>query len=132
MKISEVSDRSGLSVKTVRYYSDIGLVAASGRSNSGYRQYNETSLQELIFIRRAREFGFSIAECHELLGLFSNKARSSSDVKKIANRRLKDIRKKQNELQCLHDELFHLIQACRGDSRPDCPIISNLADTEQT
>ena len=58
MKISEVSDRSGLSVKTVRYYSDIGLVAASGRSNSGYRQYNETSLQELIFIRRAREFGF--------------------------------------------------------------------------
>ena len=131
MKISEASERSSLSVKTIRYYSDIQLVAASGRSEAGYRQSDETSLQKLIFIRRAREFGFSIEECKELLGLYSNKARSSADVKKIANRRLEDICKKQNELQCLHDELSHLIQSCRGDNRPECPIISNLADVKQ-
>ena len=132
MKISEASERSGLSVKTVRYYSDIGLVAAPGRSYAGYRHYNEASIKKLVFIRRAREFGFSIEECKELLELYSNKARSSSDVKKIASRRLEDIHKKQIELQCLHDELFHLTQACKGDNTPDCPIISNLADVKQS
>ncbi len=128
MKISEASEQSGLRVKTIRYYSDIGLVAPSGRNDAGYRQYDKTSLQQLIFIRRAREFGFSIPECRDLLGLYSDKARSSADVKKIASTRLEDIRKKQDELQCLHDELFHLVQNCRGDDRPDCPIISNLAE----
>ena len=128
MKISEASEQSGLPVKTIRYYSDISLVAPSGRSNAGYRRYDEKSLQKLIFIRRAREFGFSIAECRELLGLYSNNARSSADVKKIASNRLEDIRKKQGELRCLYDELSHLVQNCRGDDRPDCPIISTLAD----
>lgn len=130
MKISEASEKTGLPVKTIRYYSDIGLVDPSGRSDAGYRSYDQATLQKLIFIRRAREFGFSIEECHELLGLYSDKARSSADVKKIANRRLEDIRKKQEELKCLHDELSNLVQNCRGDDRPDCPIISNLADVK--
>ena len=130
MKISKASEQSGLPVKTIRYYSDIGLVASAGRSNAGYRRYDQTSLQKLIFIRRAREFGFSIEECRELLGLYSNNARSSADVKKIACHRLEDIRKKQDELQCLYNELSHLVQNCSGDDRPDCPIIANLADVK--
>ena len=128
MKISEASEQSGLPVKTIRYYSDISLVAPSGRSNAGYRRYDEKSLQKLIFIRRPREVGFSIAECRELLGLYSNNARSSADVKKIASNRLEDIRKKRGELQRLYDELSNLVQNCRGDDRSDCPIISDLAD----
>ena len=127
MKISHAAERAGLPVKTVRYYADIGLVAPSDRSAAGYRSYDHAAIQRLIFIRRARAFGFGISECRELLGLYEDDSRSSADVKAIAKRRLAEIEEKQKELQYLHDELAHLITACRGDNRPACPIISGLA-----
>ena len=83
-------------------------------------------MRKLTFVRRAREFGFSVEKCRELLGLYSDQNRSSADVKEIAKRRLDDIREKQRDLQSLHDELAHLIEACNGDHRPDCPIIDYL------
>ncbi len=126
MNISAVSQAAGLPVKTVRYYSDIGLVPAPARSASGYRRYDSAALRKLVFVRRAREFGFAVEECRELLDLYGNRQRSSADVKRIAARRLAEIAQKQRELQSLHDELAHLVEACRGDDRPDCPIIDSL------
>ena len=126
MNISAASKAAGLPAKTVRYYADIGLVPAPARSESGYRSYDDASVRKLAFVRRAREFGFSIAECRELLGLYEDRRRSSADVKRIAARRLDEIALKQKELQSLHDELAHLVDACRGDDRPDCPIIDGL------
>ena len=126
MNISAVADAAGLPVKTVRYYSDIGLVPAPARSMAGYRSYDDAAVRKLVFVRRAREFGFSVEECRELLDLYEDRHRSSADVKRIAARRLDEIAKKQRELQSLHDELAHLVEACRGDHRPDCPIIDGL------
>lgn len=123
MNISQAAKMSGLPTKTVRYYADINLVQAQGRTQAGYRTYSETEVRKLIFVRRAREFDFTIEECRELLSLFEDRDRSSADVKNLATKRLKQIEKKQHELQSLHDELAHLVQACRGDHRPDCPII---------
>ena len=126
MNISAVADAARLPVKTVRYYSDIGLVPAPARSAAGYRSYDDPAVRKLVFVRRAREFGFSVEECRELLDLYEDRHRSSADVKRIAARRLDEIAKKQRELQSLHDELAHLVEACRGDHRPDCPIIDGL------
>jgi len=126
MNISKAAQASGLPTKTVRYYADIGLVDPVGRTSAGYRSYDAASIRRLAFIRRAREFGFSIENCRELLGLYQDDARSSADVKKIASMRLEEIEQKQRELQCLHDELSHLVKNCRGDNRPDCPIIDYL------
>ena len=67
-------------------------------------------------------------ECSELLNLYEDQNRSSADVKRIATRRLQKIARKQRELQSLHDELAHLVDACKGDHRPDCPIIDNLGN----
>ena len=67
-------------------------------------------------------------KCRELLDLYADRHRSSADVKRIATRRLDEIAKKQRELQSLHDELAHLVEACRGDHRPDCPIIDGLGE----
>ncbi len=128
MNISVASKAAGLPTKTVRYYADIGLVPAPARSASGYRSYNDASVRKLVFVRRAREFGFSISECRDLLGLYEDRQRSSADVKRIATGRLQEIAEKQRELQSLHDELAHLVDACRGDDRPDCPIIDSLGD----
>ncbi len=126
MNISAAAKAAGLPVKTVRYYADIGLVKASGRSEAGYRTYDASAVAKLVFVRRARAFDFSIEDCRELLGLYENQARSSADVKAIASRRLDEIRQKQRELRSLHDELAHLVDACKGDARPDCPIIDAL------
>ena len=128
MNISTASKAAGLPVKTVRYYADIRLVSAPSRSEAGYRTYNDSAVRKLVFVRRAREFGFSIEECRELLSLYEDKYGSSADVKRVATKRLKEIAGKQRELQSLHDELTHLVNACKGDDRPDCPIIDGLGN----
>ena len=128
MNISAASRAAGLPVKTVRYYADIELVSAPFRSESGYRIYDGSAVRRLVFVRRARAFGFSIGECRELLSLYEDQHRSSADVKRIATKRLEEIAKKQRELQSLHDEFAHLVDACKGDDRPDCPIIDGLGN----
>ncbi|MEM7071857.1 MAG: MerR family transcriptional regulator, partial [Pseudomonadota bacterium] len=87
MNISTASKITNLSVKTLRYYDDIGLVRPASRNRSGYRIYDDITIRKLIFIRRARAFGFSIQECHDLLALYADEKRSSADVKKIASKR---------------------------------------------
>ena len=67
INISKAAKAAGLPVKTVRYYGDIGLVAAQQRSASGYRLYDDRSLRKLIFVRRTRGFGFSIEACRDLM-----------------------------------------------------------------
>ena len=124
MNISAASKAAGLPVKTVRYYADIKLVEAPSRSEAGYRTYDEVAVRKLVFVRRSRAFGFSIEGCRELLGLYQD--RTSSEVKRIASKRLEEIEEKQRELQSLHDELAHLVTSCRGDHMPDCPIIDYL------
>ncbi|WP_018998470.1 Cu(I)-responsive transcriptional regulator [Hirschia maritima] len=126
MNISKVAKIAQLPTKTVRYYSEIGLVAASGRTEAGYRDYSEQDARKLCFVRRAREFGFSIEECRSLLSLYEDRERSSSEVKALAQTRLDEIEQKQRELQSLHTAISHLIKNCSGDHRPDCPIIDYL------
>ena len=127
MNIGAASKAAGLPTKTVRYYADIGLVEPRSRTGCGYRTYDDPAVRRLAFVRRARQFGFSIGECRELLELYQDGNRSSADVKRIAQARLGEIEKKQRELQYLRDELTHLVRCCAGDSRPDCPIIDRLA-----
>lgn len=127
MNISQAAKRADLPTKTVRYYADIGLVAPNGRSRAGYRTYSDNELSKLIFVRRAREFGFSIDECRELLGLYEDEERNSADVKQIASKKLGEIEAKQRELQLLHDELSRVVKSCNGDDRPNCPIIDYLS-----
>ena len=127
MTISKVAEAAGMSVKTVRYYGNIELVAAPQRSASGYRLNDARSLRKLIFVRRARSFGFSIEECRELLNLYHDTGRTSADVKRIAEGRLAEIEQKQRDLKSLQSALSYLVHACRGDQRPECPILNYLA-----
>ncbi len=127
MNISGAAKAVELPVKTVRYYADIGLVSPAGRSDAGYREYDDKALRKLGFVARARRFGFSIAQCRELLSLYEDAERSSAEVRKIASERLTEIEAKQRELAELHDALAHLVSECCGDGRPDCPIIDYLS-----
>ena len=126
MNVGAAARASGLPVKTVHYYESIGLVSPSRRDN-GYRNYDEALVRKLAFLQRARSLGFSIEECRGLLSLYEDRDRASKDVKDIAMAKLRDIERKIAELHSLHDALSHMVQACHGDDRPDCPILDDLA-----
>lgn len=126
MNIGEAARRSGLPAKTIRYYEDIGLVSA-GRRGNGFRDYDGKDLHNLRFVARARGLGFTVEECRHLLALYQDPGRSSAEVREAAERHLAEVRSKIEELQSMERTLHHLIHACAGDGRPDCPIIDGLA-----
>jgi MerR family transcriptional regulator, copper efflux regulator len=126
MSIGTVAAKSGLPAKTIRYYEDIGLLTPPRRDN-GYRSYREQELHKLKFLHRARSLGFTIDECRQLLSLYEDESRASSDVKALARQHLKEVDAKIQELQGMKSTLETLIKSCRGDHRPDCPIIDDLA-----
>ena len=128
MNIGEASKRSGLPAKTIRYYEETGLITPPALAENGYRDYSETDVHKLRFVRHSRGLGFSVDECAQLLSLYEDKARQSADVKAIAEKHLTDIDAKILELQELRSTLHHLINNCHGDGRPDCPILEGLAD----
>lgn len=129
MNISDVAERSGLPVKTIRYYEDIGLISPA-RGANGYRTFVSNDLHKLAFIGRARSLGFTIQDCRDLLKLYDDRDRASADVKRIATAHLREIDRKRAELKDMRDTLAHLIEACAGNDRPDCPILAGLADPD--
>ena len=127
MNISQAAKLSGLSVKTVRYYSDIKMVEPARDIQSGYRSYSNDDVAKLNFIGKARRFNFSIEECRELLSLYQDKNRSSKEVKKLTLAKIASIDEKLKEFHSLRDELSHLVSCCNGDDRPSCPILDELS-----
>jgi len=126
MNIGMAAKRSGLTVKTVRYYANIGMVVPAQDGHTGYRDYSEDDVARLQFIGKARRFDFSIDECRELLSLYDDQDRSSSEVKALTLEKIKAIDAKLAELQSLRDQLNFLAKTCHGDNRPDCPILDAL------
>jgi len=126
MNIGEVSEAAGLPAKTIRYYEEIGLIAPH-RGANGYRRFTEAHRHKLAFIARARSLGFSIEQCRVLLALYEDRGRASADVKAVAQAHLGEIDAKMAELAEMRRVLADLVQACAGDHRPDCPILSGLA-----
>lgn len=127
MNIGTAARASGVPAKTIRYYEEIGLIRPAGRSNGNYRVYGDLEVETLRFIRRARGLGFSVDEVAELLDLWRDRGRNSRQVKALANRHLADIDGKIAGLKTMRDSLNELIERCHGDSRPDCPILADLA-----
>lgn len=126
MNIGDAASESGLPVKTIRYYEDIGLITPQ-RTPNGYRSFEVDDLHRLTFLARARSLGFSIDQCRELLDLYSDKERSSADVKRIATAHLEVITQKLFELASMQKTLSHLIENCHGDERPECRILDELS-----
>ena len=127
MNIGKTSKLSNLSVKTVRYYSNIGLVKAYQNEKTGYREYSNKDILSLKFIGKARKFNFSIPECKELLSLYENKMRPSKEVKKITLEKISEVDIKLQELQDLRNVLNFLANSCQGDDRSNCPILDELS-----
>lgn len=127
MKISDVAAQTGLDAKTIRYYEGIGLVDSPRRLENGYRDYSEQNVRQLWFLRHARQFGFSIEECRELLALWSNPRRRSAEVHQLVTEKVSNIDRHIRELREMKDMLSSLLAQCPGDDSPNCAIINKLA-----
>ena len=125
--ISDAAKQSGVSTKMIRYYESIRLLPAVGRTEGNYRTYTESDIHTLRFIRRARDLGYSIADIERLLSLWRNEARTSADVKRIALDHATSLRRKIAEMEVMLRAVEHLADHCRGDQRPNCPIMDALA-----
>lgn len=125
MNIKDASARVDLPPKTIRYYEEIGLVTPD-RAANGYRDFSGAHLHKLAFLARARNLGFSIEDCRDLLALWEDQDRASADVRAIAAGHLTAIETKIAGLEDMRATLSALVRDCAGDARPDCPIIDSL------
>jgi Cu(I)-responsive transcriptional regulator len=131
MNIGRLAKHSGVPAKTIRYYEGIGLIPMAPRSEGNYRTYSERDVATLRFIHRARRLGFSVTDVAKLLALRRDQRRPSAKVRELALAHVADIDRKLQELQSIRQTLAHLAQSCRGDERPDCPILEDLAHGSQ-
>jgi Cu(I)-responsive transcriptional regulator len=126
MNIGEAAAASGVSAKMIRYYEETGLIPPAGRTPSGYRTYGAKEVQILRFVRRARDLGFPMEKVADLLALWRDRSRASADVKHLAEAQVQALEARIREMQAMQATLQHLVHACAGDDRPDCPILDDL------
>lgn len=131
LSIGLVARRTGATVPTVRYYEDIGLLPPAARTDAGQRSYDEATVRRLVFIRRCRDFGFSIEQVRELVGLVNEPDRPCAEVRDIAATHLDQVRQKLEELKALEASLNAFVcscdTACAGGPAFDCTILEDLA-----
>jgi MerR family transcriptional regulator, copper efflux regulator len=114
MSIGEVAEAAGVGVQAVRFYEREGLIATPARTKSGYRQYSASAIDQLRFIRRAQELGFTLKEIRELIALETVDGADCDEVCEAATAKVGAIQKKIDDLTRMKTELEALIQSCAG------------------
>ena len=126
MNIGAASEASGVSAKMIRHYEAIGLLAPPPRRDNRYRDYGAPEVHELRFIGRARKLGFAVPEIAALLALWRDRSRPSREVRELAAAHLADLERRIAEMRGMAATLAELVRCCRGDERPECPILESL------
>ncbi|HJU08349.1 MerR family transcriptional regulator [Dyella sp.] len=127
LTIGAVARNAGVPIDTIRYYEREGLLPAPRRRDSGYRDYDRSTIDRLKFIRRAKALGFTLDDIRELLALSADHEKGVRNVKQRAEVRLAKLELRIQELQRMRRGLKHLIERCPGRGDPDaCPILHAL------
>jgi MerR family mercuric resistance operon transcriptional regulator len=125
--IGELAALSGVRVETIRYFERIGLLTHPERTAGGHRLFSAADLARLNFVRRAREMGFSQADVRVLLSLSANELTPCGEVKAMAEKHLRMVRQKINDLQKLEKNLSSTVAQCTGGKVANCPVIAAIA-----
>jgi DNA-binding transcriptional MerR regulator len=134
MRIGIAAELAGTNTPTIRYYESIDLLPRALRQDKGQRVYSADDVHRLIFIRRCREFGFSIEQVRSLVEVSSDASRSCQEIREIAEAHLTTIRAKLAELQELERSMHEFTNACmntcEGGPGPSCaPLVALRAGT---
>lgn len=128
--IGQIARRVGCNVQTLRYYEEIGLIEPPARTAGNQRQYRETDLERLRFIRHARELGFSLDAIRSLLRLSRHGDDPCLEADQIAREQLDDVRSRIARLRALEDELQNMVDHCACDTVANCRVIEVLSNHE--
>lgn len=126
--IGEAAARSGCPASTIRYYERVGLLAPARRGDNGYRYYDDTALNRLAFVHRARALGFSVEAIADLLRLADHPHQPCDGVDRLVAAQLTAIRERVAHLRRLEHELSALQTACDGGHEiRECGILEALS-----
>ncbi|CAK6687128.1 heavy metal-responsive transcriptional regulator [Synechococcus sp. CCY9201] len=124
IKIGALAARSGLPVKTLRYYEGLGLLPAVNRSPGGYRLFHEEkSLQRLAFIRRLKALGLTLEEIQACLAPHDAGLLPCHDIQRQLNRQIERIDERIDELGLLREEIQILLGSWQTAPRQDDAVI---------
>ena len=123
LRIGELAERTGTSVPTIRYYEQIGLLRQAARQEGGQRTYLPDDIDRLTFIRRCRDFDFSIAQVRVLVSLVQDPGSSCMTARDLAAGHLETVRGKMRELAALEASLVSFVHDCETScgGRPGPP-----------
>jgi DNA-binding transcriptional MerR regulator len=135
-QIGKVASQTGLSVDAIRFYEREGLLAKPLRSEGRFRLYREGDIQQLHFIRKAQELGFSLQEIRELLLIQDEQVEACTHVRDLIEEKLvavrdkvKHLKKLERELESAHTSCTNALASC--DAKPECcPVLDAIARTK--
>jgi len=134
MRIGVVAKKFGVSVDAIRFYERNALLPRAPRTEGGFRQYAESDLETLAFIRRVQRLGFKLSEVRGLLRLRGNRSQPCAPVRRRLQEKLADVRRKLVDLHKLEHELRLALRRCGRESRRTfarCPILRQTANTKR-
>jgi|SRR3954471_12693900 DNA-binding transcriptional MerR regulator len=130
-KIGAMAEQTGTNAPTIRYYEEIGLLRSAGRQAGNQRVYRDADVKRLTFIRRCREFGFSIDQVRSLIALVQDSASPCVQARDLAQEHLTAVRAKLAELKALERSLAAFVTdcdaSCAGGAGSDCVILDDLS-----
>lgn len=132
LTIGDLAKAAGVSTPTIRYYEEIGLLPQADRSTSGQRTYDRGDVARITFIKRCRDFGFSIDQVRVLAGLSISRDKDCTEVRDIALLHLDEVQSRLTALKELERSLSRFVAACNtacaGGAGVDCVIFKDLAE----
>lgn len=131
MTIGKAAETAGVNVETIRFYERKGLIEQPPKSGRGYRQYSETLVAQVRFIKEAQLLGFSLREVRGLLEICADRRSDCADVRSRVLAKKREIESKIERLQRLDAALARLITACPGSGTIEgCPILGSLLQAQ--
>ena len=120
MRIGEVARRSGVPIRTIRYYEDIGVLDPPPRRASGYRDYDDGVIDRLAFVRSAQTVGLTLGEIREIVAFRARGETPCAHVINLIAQRSADLSRRIAELQTMQAELTRLARRARSLDPRDC------------
>jgi MerR family mercuric resistance operon transcriptional regulator len=125
--IGELSRRTSCNIETIRYYERIGVLPPP-RRNGRYRSFSASDVARLVFVRRARELGFTLDEVRALLKLAAADDRGTcTEVREISVAHLSDVRARIADLRAMERVLAAAVRQCDAGQQPGCPLIDAVS-----
>lgn len=128
MPIGEFSRHTGCAIETIRFYEKVGVLPKA-RRRGRYRHYTSGDVGRLIFVRRARELGFTLDQVRTLLNLAATGGDACAEVRTLAAVHLTDIRGRIADLRAMERILAQSVRQCDAGQQTTCPLIDVLSAT---